>query len=227
MIPGKPGGFPFLFPAYRNRRLVDPHPLFDTIPDKQAVLPVAVTGPAAKQKRKGKIFSVHHFPAQCKTVGRISATVIEPYSPKGINMICPPRLTYFHIEKKHICLGVFFKFPDNFLRIIIFIDNILVGKQTDIPVRPQQSIVPAQPHPFFPQGIDSDPVPFPFDFLIPEMTTLIDQNPIAADIHFFCQLCRILVHGRNKQLQFHLFISVHSFCQTRQSTAGTVPDLPR
>ena len=89
------------------------------------------------------------------------------------------------------------------LLIACIINNVLIGKQHDIPFCPQKRIVSAQPDTLFLKRITLYPFSMVHILLVPEMVCLVYHHCIALQMHPLCQCRALLIDGRHQNLQSH------------------------
>ena len=86
------------------------------------------------------------------------------------------------------------KCVQNALLIPSIIDDILIGKQYNIPLGAHQCIVPAQAHPFFLKLITLYPPAVVLILLIAKMVCLVHNNRIRLQMHTLRQRRDVLIH---------------------------------
>ena len=80
------------------------------------------------------------------------------------------------------------------------IDNILIGKQHNIPLGAQQRIVSAKPHTFFLKFITLYPPAVVHILLITKMIGLVHDNRIGLQMHTVCQRHNLLIYRGHQHL---------------------------
>ena len=94
--------------------------------------------------------------------------------------------------------------------IVRAIHDIFIGKQAQIPVRPQKRVVPGQAYAPFRKTVAAHPALRPLPLVVLIFLSLDDQDRFRRQLHPLRQLSSVLVHRRNQNLQLHKSSSMGS-----------------
>ena len=142
-VPLKPCRLALLLLTDLHRHGVDHKAVFQTILQKQAVLPVAVLRTAPEQKGKRNVRCVQLCASYSKRIGRVTPRIPQMDSVIFLRIIGRARFPHTEIKQQEVCLRMFLEGVQNPLLISLVIYNILVGEQDNITLRTHQRIISA------------------------------------------------------------------------------------
>ena len=111
-------------------------------------------------------------------------------------MVSSSRFPNFNIKDDHIRLWARLKGLQYLLLVSLLIDDILIRKEADIPIRPHQRSISAQANATLRHMKNPNIPAFMFKCLHTVMATLVYNDRIRLNMHIFRQLMGILLHHR-------------------------------
>ena len=110
---------------------------------KDAVLPGAITGATAKQKRESDVGAADALGTDRDPIGPIAERVVpaDPF-PFRDDILLARLIFAVKIKKEDVRLRVFGESRENFFRIVVIIADIVIRKQANIRIGAHPDVVP-------------------------------------------------------------------------------------